>query len=181
MQSHTDQQLLNQAAGGDTAALGLLYDRYGRLVFSVALRIVGERGSAEEITQDVFLRLWQHAERYNAERGSLMAWILTITQRRAIDELRSRRHTSQRREIELPETLPLGGSDHAQNTQLRTDLQQALSALPAAQREAIEGVFFGGLSRQDMAQRMGSPLPTINTRIRLGMEKLRALLGDDQW
>ena len=63
--------------------------------------------------------------------------------------------------------------------QLRTDLQQALATLPPAQREAIEGVFFGGLSRQDLAQRVGSPLPTINTRIRLGMEKLRALLGDD--
>lgn len=113
MQSYTDQQLLKQAAGGDTAALGALYDRYGQLVFSVALRIIGERGSAEEITQDVFLRLWQHADRYNAESGSLVAWRLTITQRRAIDELRSRRYTSQRREVELPDALPLGGNDHA--------------------------------------------------------------------
>lgn len=180
MQDSTDHQLLQQAATGDTEALAQLYDRYGRLVFSVALRVVGERGSAEEITQDVFLRLWRHANRYDAASGSLVAWMLTITQRRAIDELRSRRYANHRREVELPEALPLGGGDHAQITQLRTDIQQALAVLPAAQREVVEGFFFGGLSRQDMAQRTGSPLATINTRLRLAMEKLRSLLDDQQ-
>jgi len=179
MLHETDHQLLQQAAAGGTAALGLLYDRYGRLVFSVALRISGERGSAEEITQDVFLRLWRYADRYNPAHGTLVAWMLTITQRRAIDELRSRHYGSKRREVELPEALPLAGGDHAQQAQLRTDVQQALAELPTAQREVIEGVFFGGLSRQELAQRMGSPLPTIHTRLRLAMEKLRVLLGDE--
>lgn len=176
----TDQELLLQAADGNTLALGQLYDRYGRLVFSVALRIAGDPGSAEEITQDVFLRLWQHADRYRAESGSLVSWMLTITQRRAIDELRSRRSTSRRREVELPEALPLGERDHAEHTQQRIDVQQALATLPAAQRAVIEGVFFDGLSRQELARRMGSPLPTIHTRLRLGMEKLQALLSDER-
>ena len=179
MLNQTDHNLLEQAGAGDSTALGALYDRYSRLVFGVALRIVGDRGSAEEVTQDVFLRLWQHAARYNAESGSIVAWMLTITQRRAIDELRSRRHASKRREVELPAALPLGELDHAQLTQLRADLEQALATLPAAQREVIEGIFFGGLSRQDLAQRLGSPVPTISTRLRLGMEKLRALLDDE--
>jgi len=179
MLNKTDHQLLEQASAGDADALGTLYDRYARLVFGVALRIVGDRGSAEEVTQDVFLRLWQHAARYNSETGKVVSWMLTITQRRAIDELRSRRYASQGREVALPAALPLGEGDHAQLTQVRADLQQALATLPTAQREAIESVVFGGLTRKELAQRLGSPLPTISTRLRLGMEKLRALLNDE--
>lgn len=175
---HTDdQQLLQRSAAGDAEAIGLLYDRYGQLVFRVALRVLGDRGSAEEVTQDVFLRLWQHADRYRAERGSLVTWLLTVTQRRAIDELRSRRGASRRREVELPEMVPLADDlDLAAALQLRMDLQQALAELPAAQREAIELLFFGGLSRQEIARQTAAPLPTIHTRLRLGMEKLRVIV-----
>jgi RNA polymerase sigma-70 factor (ECF subfamily) len=173
----SDQDLLSHAASGDTLALGILYDRYGRLVFSVALRVTGDRGAAEEVTQDTFLRLWQHAASYSAALGSLPAWLLTIAQRRAIDELRSRRGTIRRREIALPGALPeYLALDPAALSQLRTDLQSALQELPQAQREAIELCFFGGLSRQEIAQRTASPLPTIHTRLRLGLDKLRAIL-----
>lgn len=86
-----DQTLLRRIAEGDAEALGLLYDRYGRQIFSIALRITGDRGSAEKITQDTFLRLWDNAGRYDANRGSLAAWVRTIAHRLAIDELRSRR------------------------------------------------------------------------------------------
>jgi RNA polymerase sigma-70 factor (ECF subfamily) len=173
----SDQDLLSQAASGETLALGVLYDRYGRLVFSVALRVTGDRGAAEEVTQDTFLRLWQHAASYSASLGSLPAWLLTIAQRRAIDELRSRRGTIRRREIGLPEALPEHlALDPAALSQLRTDLQSALRELPHPQREAIELCFFGGLSRQEIAQRTASPLPTIHTRLRLGLDKLRAIL-----
>lgn len=172
-----DQALLARAASGDTAALGLLYDSYGRLVFSVALRVTGDAGSAEEVTQDTFLRLWQHAAAYSVERGSVVGWLLTVAQRRAIDELRSRRGTSRRREVPIPDLLPTqGGLDPAEIAQLRTDLREALGELPAAQREAIELVFFGGLTRQEVAQRAAAPLPTIHTRLRLGLEKLRAIM-----
>ncbi len=177
----SDQDLLSHAASGDTHALGVLYDRYGRLVFGVALRVTGDRGAAEEVTQDTFLRLWQHAASYSASLGSLPAWLLTIAQRRAIDELRSRRGTIRRREIALPGTLPEHlALDPAALSQLRTDLQSALQELPPAQREAIELCFFGGLSRQEIAQRTSSPLPTIHTRLRLGLDKLRAILLRDE-
>lgn len=172
-----DHALLARAAAGDTAALGALYDRYGRLVYGVAMRITGDSGSAEEVTQDTFLRLWQHAARYSRERGSLVGWMLTVAQRRAIDELRSRRGTTRRREVMLPEGLPdHDGLDLATLSQLRTDLKSALAELPAAQRETIELMFFGGLSRQEIARRADCPLPTIHTRVRLGMEKLRTIM-----
>ncbi|NWG22225.1 MAG: sigma-70 family RNA polymerase sigma factor [Chloroflexi bacterium] len=176
LQTDDDQRLIRRMAEGDAAAIGLFYDRYGQLIFSVALRITGDRGSAEEVTQDVFLRLWQHAARYRTERGSLVTWLLTITQRRAIDELRSRRGAIRRREVELSETLPVSPEpDLAALLHLRTDLQQALAELPSAQREAIELLFFRGLSRQEIADQTASPLATIHTRLRLGMEKLRAI------
>jgi RNA polymerase sigma-70 factor, ECF subfamily len=172
-----DQALLAQASRGDTAALGVLYDRYGRLVFSVALRVIGDRQSAEEITQDTFLRLWQQAARYAPERGSFTAWLLTIAHHRAIDELRGRRGSARRREVLLPEVLPdRHNHDPADLSQLRTDLQSALAELPQAQREAIELAFFGGMSRQEIARQAACPLPTVHTRLRLGMEKLRAIL-----
>jgi len=172
-----DQALLARVAAGDPAALGALYDSYGRLVFSVALRVTGDVGSAEEVTQDTFLRLWQHAAAYSLERGSVVGWLLTVAQRRAIDELRSRRGSSRRREVPIPELLP----DHAEldSTELaglRIDLLEAMAELPTAQREAIELVFFGGLTRQEVAQRAACPLPTIHTRLRLGLDKLRAIL-----
>lgn len=172
-----DQALLARAAGGDTAALGALYDRYGRLVFSVALRVTGDRQSAEEIAQDTFLRLWQQAARYAPERGSCAAWLVTIAHRRAIDELRSRRGASRRREVMLPDLVADDRApDLADLSGLRADLQSALAELPQAQREAIELAFFGGLSRQEIADQATCPLPTIHTRLRLGMEKLRAIL-----
>jgi RNA polymerase sigma-70 factor, ECF subfamily len=171
-----DQTLLRRAATGDTAALGQLYDRYVNQVFSLALRIIGDRGAAEEITQDTFLRLWDNAEHYNAERGSLIAWVLTFARRRAIDELRSRRGSSRRREFSLFEELALDpDTDHATLADLRTDLQRALAELPSVQRQAIEYMFFGGLSPQEIAKRSACPLNTVYTRLRLGMEKLRAI------
>lgn len=172
-----DQALLAQAAGGDPAALGDLYDRYGRLVFSVALRVTGDRQSAEEITQDTFLRLWQQAARYAPERGSCAAWLVTIAHRRSIDELRSRRGASRRREAVLPDlVIDEQGIDLADLSQLRVDLQSALAELPDAQRATIELAFFGGLTRQEIAAQAACPLPTVHTRLRLGMEKLRAIL-----
>jgi RNA polymerase sigma-70 factor (ECF subfamily) len=181
--SDDDHVLLQRAAAGDAETLGVLYDRYGKLVFSVALRITGDHGSAEEITQDAFLRLWDNAHRYQSERGSLVGWLLTITQRRAIDELRSRRGSSRRREVSIPEALPLDERiDHATLTQLRADLQQALAELPSAQREVIEATFFGGLSCREIAQQSSAPQATVYTRMRLGMEKLRTILlgGESQ-
>jgi RNA polymerase sigma-70 factor (ECF subfamily) len=172
-----DGALVDLLRAQPTVGLAAIYDRYGRMVFSLALRIVQDRGAAEEITQDVFLRCWRNIERYEAGQGSLAGWLLAIAHHRAIDELRSRRSKETRREISdatiLPVAAPEGMFDAAL---LRGELQQALALLPTAQRDVIELIFWGGLTRREVAERLRVPLGTVHTRLRLGMEKLRAAL-----
>jgi RNA polymerase sigma-70 factor, ECF subfamily len=156
------------------AGIAALYDRYGRLVFSMALRIVGDRGAAEEVTQDVFVRCWRSLDRYQPSQGSLVSWLLSIAHNRAIDELRSRRGKEARREVSdenlQPQAVIDTGFDEAL---LRDEVQQVLGDLPPAQREVIELVFWGGLTRREIAERLDLPLGTVHTRLRLGMDKLR--------
>lgn len=173
----TDAELMALLREQPAAGIAALYDRYGRLVYGVALRVVQDHGAAEEITQDVFVRCWRTAERYRAEQGSLAAWLLAIAHNRAIDELRSRRGKELRRpraaEDELPPVLD-PGFDAAL---LRGDVRRALGALPEGQREVIELIFWGGLTRREIAERLRLPLGTVHTRLRLGMEKLREALA----
>jgi RNA polymerase sigma-70 factor, ECF subfamily len=174
--SGDDLTLLQRIAARDSAALGELYERYWRLVFRVAYGVVGEVSPAEEVAQDTFLRLWDHAGRYQPGQGGLVPWMLTIARRRAIDELRSRRGTIGRRELPLCSMRSEDPADSAAAAQLRIDVRHALLTLPPAQREAVELLFWSGLSREEIARRTGAPLGTIHTRLRLGMEKLRGLL-----
>jgi RNA polymerase sigma-70 factor (ECF subfamily) len=165
--------LRNQPAVGIAA----LYDRYGRLVFSMALRIVQDRGAAEEITQDVFMRCWRNLDRYQPTQGSLVSWLLSIAHNRAIDELRSRRGKNARREISDEELLPQAAIDPGfDEALLRDEVGQALQELPPAQREVIELVFWGSLTRREVAEQLQLPLGTVHTRLRLGMDKLRESL-----
>ena len=162
-----------------TDGVAQLYDRYGRVVYSVALRIVHDHGTAEEITQDVFVRCWRSIASYNAERGSLAAWLLTIAHHRAIDVLRSR-HGKELRNSVSDERLELMATydpllDHAL---VRGEVQAALRELPSAQREIIELIFWGGFTRREAAERLDIPLGTVHTRLRLGMDKLRATLSN---
>jgi RNA polymerase sigma-70 factor, ECF subfamily len=157
--------------------IAALYDRYGRLVFSMALRVVQDRGAAGEITQDVFMRCWRNLDRYQPSQGSLASWLLSITHNRAIDELRSRRGKDARREISDDELQPQAAIDPGfDEALLRGEIQQALLLLPAAQRDVIELVFWNGLTRREIAERLRLPLGTVHTRLRLGMEKLRESL-----
>ncbi len=157
--------------------LAMLYDRYGRLVFSVALRVTQDRGAAEEITQDVFLRCWRYIDRYRPEQGSLSAWILSIAHNRAIDELRSRRGQEQRRELHTDALLQITHDPGFDEVLVRNEVGLALAHLPAAQREVIELSFWSGLSRHEIAEHLQVPLGTIHTRLRLAMEKLREALN----
>jgi RNA polymerase sigma-70 factor (ECF subfamily) len=160
-----------------SAGVAALYDRYGRLVFSMALRIVGDRGAAEEITQDVFLRIWRNLGRYQPSQGSLVSWLLSIAHNRSIDELRSRRGKDARREISDEDLQPQAVLDPGfDEALLRGEVQLALADLPPAQREVIELVFWGGLTRREIADRLDLPLGTVHTRLRLGMDKLRGSL-----
>jgi RNA polymerase sigma-70 factor (ECF subfamily) len=156
------------------AGIAALYDRYGRLVFSMALRIVGDRGAAEEVTQDVFVRCWRSLDRYQPSQGSLVSWLLSIAHNRAIDELRSRRGKEARREVSDEDLQPQAVIDTGfDEALLRDEVQQVLGDLPPAQREVIELVFWGGLTRREIAERLDLPLGTVHTRLRLGMDKLR--------
>lgn len=156
-----------------STGVAALYDCYGRLVFSVALRVVGDRGTAEEITQDVFLRCWRSIDRFKPDQGSLVSWLLSITHHRAIDELRSRRSKAARQEVFDTALAPPMFDPALDEALLRDEVQQLLHALPSNQRDVIELIYWGGLTRREVADRLQLPLGTVHTRLRLGMEKLR--------
>jgi RNA polymerase sigma-70 factor, ECF subfamily len=173
-----DVELVQQLREQPGIGVARLYDRYGRLVYSMALRIVQDHGAAEEVTQDVFVRCWSGIDRYQPERVRLVSWLLTIAHHRAIDELRSRRGKSQRREISADHRHLLTANEPAvDDALLRGEIRVALAALPQPQREVIELIFWGGLTRREAAAQLSVPLGTVHTRLRLGMDKLRGLLG----
>jgi RNA polymerase sigma-70 factor (ECF subfamily) len=173
-----DEELLALMTNGDEQALGMLYDRYGRLVYTIALRVTGDRLSAEEITQDVFQIVWQQCDAFRASAGTVVGWMIGITRHRAIDEIRSRRHKSREREVSAEDAGldALGdGSDVEQQAVLRGDVRNALDTLPAAQRQALELAYYGGLTCTEIATSLGTSVGTVKTRLRLGLVKLRTL------
>ena len=174
-----DDELLMLIAQGDEQALGTLYDRYGRLVYSIALRCTADRLSAEEVTQDVFQCVWQHAGTFCAAAGSVSGWMIGITRHRAIDEFRSRRQKARARELPIEQArIPAWSDGRAvdEHAVLRIDVCAALGMLPLVQRQAIELAYYGGLTCSEIACSLGTPVGTVKTRLRLGLEKLRATL-----
>ena len=172
--TNNDAELVALLREQPPAGMAALYDRYGRLVFSMALRIVHDRGAAEEVTQDVFLRCWRNLDRYQPSQGSLVSWLLSIAHNRAIDELRSRRGKDARREISDEALQPQAQIDPGYDEALlRSEVRQALGDLPPAQREVVELVFWGDMTRREVAEHLQLPLGTVHTRLRLGMDKLR--------
>jgi RNA polymerase sigma-70 factor (ECF subfamily) len=178
-----DSELLRRLSLCDTAALEALYDRYATLVYSTARRILGDAHLAEDVSQEVFLRIWRQPERYAAEKGSFVAWLLSVTRNRAIDEVRKRRryfrHETASPEEQRCEVPADDGHDPALSAELlnqRLVVKAALACLPLKQRRAIELAYFGGLSNMEIAHVVGCPLGTVKTRIRLGMRKLREML-----
>lgn len=170
-----DRAALERMACGDHAALAELYDRQGRLVYSLALRIVRDAGDAEDVTQEVFAQAWHQAGRFQASRGTVAAWLVMLTRTRAIDLWRKRRVRPQLLDEAAPDR-----SDQAplQDLRLVTDeqassIQRALHRLPALQRTAIELAFFDGLTHTEIAAELELPLGTVKTRVRQGLLKLR--------
>lgn len=166
---------------GEEGALALLYDRYGAAIYSLALRITGDRQTAQEVTQDTFLRLWKNAGMYDTARGSLGAWLFTIGRRCALDVLRSRqRQATIARGTFTSDggTLPEPSvSDAAEQIALAQTVAQAVATLPLNQRRAIELAYFGGLTQQQIATQTGEPLGTVKSRMRSAMETLRGHLA----
>jgi RNA polymerase sigma-70 factor (ECF subfamily) len=180
-----DAELMARLRERDVGAFEALYNRYGNLVYSVSLRVLGDVEAAEDVVQDVFLRLWRKPQHYDTARGRFVTWLVSVTRNRAIDERRSRGRRQRRESLsepELEDTLPGNDSDDPATTAVRTDerdaIRQALAGLPREQRLAIELAYFGGYTQLEISEALSQPLGTIKTRIRLGMQKLRAALED---
>jgi RNA polymerase sigma-70 factor, ECF subfamily len=178
-----DETLVRLLVRQDVRALEVLYHRYSRPIFSLALKILGDREVVEEVVQEVFLRLWTRAFGYDPQRGKLLSWLLTITHHRAIDELRRRRSQpevdglqDQQASVEESDADP---SKSLAQVEEREAVQQALNQLPESQRRPIELAYYGGLTQVEIAQLLREPLGTIKTRMRLGMQKLRVLLASE--
>lgn len=170
---------MTRMARGDGQALAELYDRHGRSVYALGVRILGDAAEAEDLTQDVFTLAWKNAARYDAARGAVAAWLLVTARTRAIDRLRARRARPQGptaddggRLAAIPDASPSVDVIVAA-AQQASSVRQAMQHLPAEQRDALELAYFEGLSHSEIAERTGIPLGTIKTRIRSGLLRLR--------
>src|SRR5262249_30473398 len=160
---------LDAIGRGDGGALRVLYDRCAGRVLAIALRVLGSRGDAEEIVQEVFIQVWNRAGDYDPERGGALAWVVTMARSRAIDRLRSRGAQARAAAALDPDPLtPPPPSELAEERQLRERVGAALATLPVEQRRAIELAYFEGLSQSEIAGVTGDPLGTVKTRVRLG-------------
>ena len=172
----SDAELLLGMRAGHEAALEALYERYGGLVFTLALRIVGDAELAREVLQDTFLRSWDGRDTYDPERGRVPWWLMGITRNRAIDLLRSRSHQARLRERQEPSRDRRVSAHPGDAVALRRDVTAALEALPAGQRHAIELAYYGGLTQAEIARELGEPLGTIKSRTRDALDRLRERL-----
>jgi RNA polymerase sigma-70 factor (ECF subfamily) len=184
----SDEILIARVSRGDRTALEILYDRHAGIVLGICIKITGERGTAEDVLQETFWRVWQNASTYQAQRGSFTGWLFRIARNLAIDVYR--------RDRSRPQTITETGEAEpileqiadldinvAEQTQSNLDAQQvrnALKNLPREQRRVIELAYFYGMTRQEIAQATREPLGTIHTRARLGLQKLRLELERTQ-
>lgn len=180
-----DVELMAELAAGSVYALERLYDRYSALVFSVSVRILRDSQLAEDVVQEVFLRLWRQPASFDPARGRFISWLMSVTRNRSLDEQRriTRRLRVEERDEDPVRDLP--GGDRLDDPQVGLELSEqraavraAMTRLPPAQREVIELAYFGGLTQIEIAERTGDPLGTVKTRIRLGMRKLRESLAE---
>jgi RNA polymerase sigma-70 factor (ECF subfamily) len=177
----TWNEYLQRAAAGEQQALARLYDDTSHLIYSVAVRILGDPADAEEVTVDVFSQVWRSASTFDRERGTPLGWLTMLARSRALDRLRRR---VSRARFEAPLDAmgePAAGLDppeeNAALAEERRRVVEALDELAPEQRAAIEMAYFEGYSHSELAERLGQPLGTVKTRIRLGMQKLRDRLG----
>jgi len=177
-----DNVLVRRVCGGDVRAFEALYDRYCRLVYSIALRALSDPNSAEDVVQEAFFRLWERARQFDGSRGPFVAWLIGVARNRAIDE---RRRQSRRLRVEAPGIVEQDlladteGTDPCLAgvvTEQREAVRGALATLPVEQRFVLELAYFQGLTQQEIANALGHPLGTVKTRIRLGMRKVRSAL-----
>jgi len=172
----SDEALVALLARSEQSALAELYDRYGRVAYGLALRVLRDEALAEDAVQEGFLAVWRTAARYMPERGKASTWILTLVHRRAVDVVR---REERRRADSLEDATEPGGGDVHEDAWLRLQrerVQEALRQLPDPQREALELAYYGGFTQSELAERLGEPLGTIKSRMFAGLSRLRELL-----
>lgn len=173
-----DVVLTARLGAGDEEALVEVWQRYGPLVFGLARRVTGDTSMAEDVTQEVFVTLWQHPDRFDASRGTLRAFLGVHAQRRAIDALRrdSRRADRERRHHRLDRETVAHTDNEVERAALSSTVRDAIGRLPAEQREAVELAYFDGLTHREVATTLGIPEGTAKSRLRLAHAKLQSLL-----
>ena len=172
-----DASLLRRVQAGDDQALAALYDRHGGAAYGLAYRIAGDAATAEDAVQEAFVSLWRQAPRFDAERGQVRSWLLTIVHHRAIDFVRRK---TNRPERQLPDgaeefLVDAGPAPHeAVASSMQSALvREAVRRIPEDQRRTVEMAYFGGMTHVEIAEAMGVPLGTVKSRLRIAMEKLR--------
>jgi RNA polymerase sigma factor (sigma-70 family) len=174
----SDEAVVALVSRSDESALAELYDRFGRVAYGLALRVLRDSALAEDAVQEAFLAAWRNADRFMPERGKASTWILTLVHRRAVDAVR---HEQRRRADSLDlaaEPAVQGVEEDAFLRLQRERVQAALRHLPDAQREALELAYYGGFTQSELAERLGQPLGTIKSRMFGGLSRMRELLGE---
>jgi RNA polymerase sigma-70 factor (ECF subfamily) len=184
LRSLADEDVMQLVRRGDARAFEVIYERHSGAAFSLAYRMMGTRGGAEDVTQDAFLSMWRSGARYDRARGSVRTWVLGIVHHRAIDALRRATVHDKRRagdegieeRFEAPERTDVEAARREEAGTVRG----ALSSLPADQCQVIELAYFGGFTHTEIAEMLDAPVGTIKGRMRLGLKKMRAQLGEGQ-
>jgi RNA polymerase sigma-70 factor (ECF subfamily) len=172
--------LIRRVADGDQGAFARLYDMLSPRVFGLILRVLVDRSQSEEVLQEVFLEVWQSADRFAPNRGQGRSWILTIAHRRAVDRVRASQASTDRDVRAGFRDLDVAHDGVAEQVELRIEgekVAQALSSLPEVQKEALTLAYYGGYSQSEIAALVGAPLGTIKTRMRDGLSRLRVEMG----
>ncbi len=183
----TDRDLMRSVVAQEAAALQMLYERYFRRAFALAYRMLNDATAAEDCVQDVFLKVWQKPELYNAERGAFSSWLLTVIHHRAANDLRSRRRLAplptpfyeQGEEGNGEETLADPGAPIEDQLVIKEDRERvrvALADLSPAQRQVLELAYYGGMTQSEIALHLSQPLGTVKTRVRNGLQKMRTAM-----
>ena len=178
-----DEELMPLVGRKDPEAFEVLYDRHGGAAYSLAYRIVGDRAAAEEVTQEAFISVWRSGARFDAGRGSVRSWLLSVVRNRAIDFLRSRAGKAPKLTFDDDSVLEQRPAEErteeeALRHETAAELRGALGKLPDPQAKVIELAYFGGFSHSEIARILGLPMGTVKGRMRLGLEKIRGEMAE---
>jgi len=178
-----DEELMPLVGRKDPEAFEVLFDRHGGAAYSLAYRIVGDRAAAEEVTQEAFISVWRSGARFDAARGSVRSWLLSVVRNRAIDFLRSRAGKAPKLSFDDDSVLEQRPAkerteEEALRRETAGELRGAIGKLPGEQSKVIELAYFGGFSHSEIAQILNLPMGTVKGRMRLGLEKIRGELAE---